>query len=76
MRKVTREFTIIYEPADEGGYTAFIPEVPGAVSEGATIEEAREMVLDALKELSDYRRELALKATTANAVVEPYAIGA
>jgi antitoxin HicB len=49
------EITIVFEPADGGGYTAFIPEVPGAVSEGETIEEAREMVLDALHELTAYR---------------------
>jgi predicted RNase H-like HicB family nuclease len=48
------EFTIVLEPAEEGGYTAFIPEVPGAISEGETVEEARENVLDALRELTEY----------------------
>jgi predicted RNase H-like HicB family nuclease len=56
------EMTIIFVPAEEGGYTAFIPEVPGAISEGETIKEAREMVLDALRELTTYRREVALKS--------------
>lgn len=51
--------TIVFEPAEEGGYTAYIPEVPGAISEGETVEEAREMVLDALRELTAYRRESA-----------------
>ena len=51
------EFTIVFEPAEEGGYTAFIPEVPGAVSEGETVEEARDMVLDALHELTTYRHD-------------------
>lgn len=50
------EVTIIFEPAEEGGFTAFIPELPGAVSEGETIDEAREMVLDAARELIAYRR--------------------
>ncbi|RYG96763.1 MAG: type II toxin-antitoxin system HicB family antitoxin [Alphaproteobacteria bacterium] len=45
--------TIVFEPAEEGGYTAYVAEVPGAISEGETIEEAREMVLDALRELTD-----------------------
>jgi predicted RNase H-like HicB family nuclease len=54
------EFTIVFEPAEEGGYTAFIPEVPGAVSEGETVEEARNLVLDAFHELTLYRRESAL----------------
>jgi antitoxin HicB len=48
---------ILSEPAEEGGYTATIPELPGAVSEGETIEEAREMVLDAARELIAYRSQ-------------------
>ena len=64
------EVTIVFEPAEEGGYTAFIPEVPGAISQGETIEEARAMVLDALRELTAYRRELALSARGPHATVE------
>ncbi|HLJ55821.1 MAG TPA: type II toxin-antitoxin system HicB family antitoxin [Chthonomonadaceae bacterium] len=51
------EFTIVFEPAAEGGFIAFIPEVPGAISEGGTQDEAREMVLEALQELIAYRRD-------------------
>ncbi|MBX3118736.1 MAG: type II toxin-antitoxin system HicB family antitoxin [Fimbriimonadaceae bacterium] len=51
------EITIIFEKAEEGGWVASIPEVPGAVSQGETVEEAREMVLDAMNELTLYRRE-------------------
>ena len=64
------KLTIVFEPAEEGGYTAFIPEVPGAVSEGETVEEAREMVLDALHELTRYRREAALRSKDPQALVE------
>lgn len=64
------EFTIVYEPAEEGGYTAFVAEVPGAVSEGETIEEARTMVLDALRELTLYRREFALRGKSTSSIVE------
>jgi predicted RNase H-like HicB family nuclease len=52
---VPEDLTVSIEPCEEGGYTAFIPEVPGAVSEGATPEEAKEMVLDALRELMAHR---------------------
>ena len=62
--------TIMFVPAGEGGFTAFIPEVPGAISEGETMDEAREMVLDALRELIDFRREEALKATGPDATIE------
>lgn len=49
--------TVILEQAEEGGYTATIPEVPGAVSEGETLEEAIANVMDALRELLAHRGE-------------------
>lgn len=64
------QFTIVFEPAEEGGYTAFIPEVPGAISEGETVEEARDMVLDALRELTAYRRDAALSSKGPRALIE------
>lgn len=70
MSSMRKPFTIIFEPADEGGYTAFIPELPGAISEGETVEEARTMVLDAAKELLSYRREKALRQKRAGSIVE------
>ena len=45
------QLTISYEPNGEGGYLARVREVPGAISEGPSREEAREIVLDALREL-------------------------
>jgi len=43
--------TIVYEDAGDrdGWVVARIPEVRGAISQGATREEARENVLDALR---------------------------
>lgn len=49
---------------------ATIPEVPGAISQGKTPEEARSMVLDALNELFVARRELAMKEPRAGFRVE------
>jgi predicted RNase H-like HicB family nuclease len=43
--------TIVYEDGDSGWIVARIREVPAAVSQGKTREEARENVLDALREL-------------------------
>ncbi|MCO5251759.1 MAG: type II toxin-antitoxin system HicB family antitoxin [Candidatus Kapabacteria bacterium] len=42
------KLTIVYTPCEEGGYTAYIKEMRGVISEGETKEEARENVLDAL----------------------------
>lgn len=47
--------TILYTKDETGMYTASIAEVPGAISCGKTIEEARAMVFDALKELMAFR---------------------
>ena len=31
---------VVLEPSDEGGYTVYVPSLPGCVSEGDTIDEA------------------------------------
>lgn len=38
-QKEHKELEVILEPNDEGGYTAFVPSIPGCVSKGATIDE-------------------------------------
>ncbi len=50
-------YKIIIEPQEEGGYTAYVPKLPGCVSEGdtydmalANIKEALELYLEAMKE--------------------------
>lgn len=53
------ELTAVFVPADEGGYTAFVEEIPGAITEGETIEEARENLQDALRMVLECNRELA-----------------
>jgi len=35
-------------PEPEGGYTALVPALPGCVTYGRTVEEAREMARDAI----------------------------
>jgi predicted RNase H-like HicB family nuclease len=53
-------YKIIIEPQEEGGYTAFVPKLPGCVSEGETydqtlvnIKEAIELYLETKKELNN-----------------------
>ena len=38
---------VVLEPSDEGGYTAYIPSLPGCISEGDTIEEAMSNIREA-----------------------------
>ena len=42
-------YTAVFEPAEEGGYVVTVPALPGLVSEGDTLEEARAMVRDAIR---------------------------
>jgi antitoxin HicB len=42
-------YTVLFEPAEEGGYVVFCPALPGLVTEGDTYEEARERVKEAIE---------------------------
>ena len=42
-------FTVLFEPAEEGGYVVTCPALPGLVTEGDTLEEARAMAADAIR---------------------------
>jgi predicted RNase H-like HicB family nuclease len=44
----SRAARIILHSCEEGGYWVECPDYPGCVSQGDTVEEAREMILDAL----------------------------
>src|SRR5215469_16489252 len=42
-------YTVLFEPAEEGGYVVTCPALPGLVTEGDTLEHAREMATDAVR---------------------------
>ena len=42
-------YTAVFEPAPEGGYVVHVPALPGLVTEGDTLEEARKMAVDAIE---------------------------
>ena len=44
-----RSYTVLFEPAEEGGYVVTCPALPGLVTEGDTLDEARDMVRDATR---------------------------
>lgn len=50
--------TAVYEPAPEGGFTCWVEEVPAAISEGETLEEAEANLADAVKLVLECQREL------------------
>jgi predicted RNase H-like HicB family nuclease len=38
----------VFEPSDEGGYTVYVPSLPGCISEGDTLDEARQNIREAI----------------------------
>ena len=42
-------YTVFFEPSDEGGFVVTCPALPGLVTEGDTLEEARYMAADAIR---------------------------
>jgi len=51
------ELTAIIEAAEEGGYWAICPEVPGANGQGETIEEVKESLESAIQLILEDRLE-------------------
>jgi antitoxin HicB len=58
-------YTVVFEPAEEGGLVVTVPALPGLVTEGDSLEEAREMVKDAirgyLESLQEHGEEIPLE---------------
>ncbi len=40
---------VVLEPSDEGGYTVYVPSLPGCISEGETVEEAVSNIREAIQ---------------------------
>ncbi|MDQ3774552.1 MAG: type II toxin-antitoxin system HicB family antitoxin [Pseudomonadota bacterium] len=52
------EFTAVFERVSEG-YIAFVEELPGANTQGDTLEEARENLMEAIQLVLEANRALA-----------------
>lgn len=49
MNEKIYNYKVIIEPAEEGGYFAFAPLLQGCFTQGETIEQTKEMMIDAIK---------------------------
>ena len=58
-KKLMTELTLtaIYEEAEEGGYIAYVAELPGANTQGETLEEVRENLTEAIQLILEANRE-------------------
>jgi predicted RNase H-like HicB family nuclease len=53
------EFNAIFKEAPEGGYVAFVEELPGANTQGETLDEARKNLREAVSLVLESNRLLA-----------------
>jgi predicted RNase H-like HicB family nuclease len=48
MRRFRYHYNVILRPEPEGGFTAIVPALPGCVTHGRTLAEAKKMAKDAI----------------------------
>ncbi|MBI3619201.1 type II toxin-antitoxin system HicB family antitoxin [Candidatus Peregrinibacteria bacterium] len=49
VHRIPRRFTVVLEPAEEGGYVVHVPTLPGCHTQGETIEEAEANAKEAIE---------------------------
>ena len=54
---MTRAYTFVFTPEPEGGFTVTCPALPGLVTYGETLQEARQMARDAMDGLIEVMLE-------------------
>ena len=69
-----REYSVVYQVIEDGWYLARVPELPGAVTQGRTLAEAREMIKDAVELLLESYRENAMRDAPGNAIWETLSV--
>ena len=69
------EFTAVFREVREG-YIAWVEELPGANSQGATLEEARSNLKEAVELVLDANREVVRQEETEGDIREPLRVGA
>ena len=62
--------TAVFEEAEEGGYVAYVEEIPGVNTQGETLEEARENLKDALKLMLETNKETTEKEIAGRKVLK------
>jgi predicted RNase H-like HicB family nuclease len=65
-----REYQVLYQEVEDGWIMATVPELPGAVTQGRTIDEARTLIKEAIELLLETYRANAEKDAPGNAIWE------
>lgn len=66
------QYTAIFERGEQGWWIASCPEVPGAMTQGRTVEEARENLKDAIHMMLEVMREDAEKDIEGKEVIREF----
>ncbi len=69
LATVTQTFTAVFEAAEEGGYIAFVEEIPVANTQGETLDETRENLREALTLMLKVNRETALEGVDESRII-------
>jgi predicted RNase H-like HicB family nuclease len=76
MVSMDLKFTAVFRKVPEG-YIAFIEELPGANAQGATLEEARANLQEAVELVLQANRDLIAETTNGGEVIrEPFKVSA
>jgi predicted RNase H-like HicB family nuclease len=69
------ELTAVYRQVPEGGYVARVREIPGAMTQGETLDEARANLQDAVRLMIETARMMAEEDLAGEAAIcEPFLI--
>jgi antitoxin HicB len=72
MRQFTFSYTTVFEEEPEGGYTAIVPSLPGCITYGRNMREARINIREAIELCIETMVELGEEIPAENTVkVEP-----
>jgi predicted RNase H-like HicB family nuclease len=71
---VKREYAVLYQPIEDGWIMATVPDLPGAVTQGKTIDEVRAMIKEAVELLLQSYRENAAQDAPGNSIWETISV--
>jgi len=63
------KFKVVLEPQEEGGYTVYVPALPGCISEGDTREDALKNIKEAIELYLEPTEYAKVKGEVAEVVV-------
>ena len=67
---MTMPYAVIIEKGENGTYSAYVPDLPGCIATGKTLEEAKQLIREAIEFHLDGMREEGLPIPLPSSVVE------